>query len=373
MVHYDLDELKKMKITGLKKIAKELDIPGRSKYRSATKHRLAEKIYNQQKIKRRKQKRSREKKNGKFTRTELERKKVAELKKLAKQEGIKKYYKLKKSQLVTALLGEKIEIEIPTRKRRKPTRRRVKRRPSRRRVRVPPSPVEKGARAQFLKLTKKQLLSKLKDTGITGVSGKNKSELVEYLLAARCYPDRNVLCEDDLICDVDKNICMSQDRLGKQQQQRIAGKSKIYTLQIQGKTIVGSKAAIKTLRDKISEEEVKVPEEEVPFEEEEVPFEEDDERGRQAYLDFLKEREEEEEVKVPEEEVGIVEPVDILAKLRGEEPVSEEELVSEEEPEKISREDVEKVLEEIQEEPVTDLREMRDVQRQVLRCLGLET
>ena len=41
MVRYDLDELKKMKITGLKKIAKELDIPGRSKYRSATKHHLA--------------------------------------------------------------------------------------------------------------------------------------------------------------------------------------------------------------------------------------------------------------------------------------------------------------------------------------------
>ena len=368
MVRYDLDELKKMKITGLKKIAKELDIPGRSQYRSATKNRLVEKIYNQQK-----QKRKRKEKNGKFTRAELEEKKVSELKKLAKKEGVKKYYTLKKSQLVTALLGQKVEVEIPP----KP---KVKRRPSRRKVRIPPSPVGKETRTQFLKLTKKKLLGKLKDNGIVGVSGKNKDELVEYLLATRCYPDRNVLCEGDLICDVDKNICMSRDKLGKQQQERIAEKNKLYTLKIGGKTIVGSKAAIKTLRYRIAEEEVKVPEE-VPFEEEEVkvPFEEEevkvpfeeDEVARQRYLDFLKEREE--EVKVPEEEVGIAEPVDILAQLRGEEPVYAEEPVSEEEPEKISREDVEKVLEEIQEEPVTNLKEMRDVQRQVLRCLGLET
>jgi hypothetical protein len=74
----------------------------------------------------------------------------------------------------------------------------------------------------------------------------NKKDMAAYLCAVqqngRCDPENNVNCDGDLVCDVQAKVCLDRELAAKRNQQIV---------QINGKTIVGTPAAIAQLRKKL--------------------------------------------------------------------------------------------------------------------------
>jgi hypothetical protein len=74
----------------------------------------------------------------------------------------------------------------------------------------------------------------------------NKQDMAAYLCAVqqngRCDPEKGVDCDGDLVCDAQAKVCLDRE---------LAAKRKQEIVQINGKTIVGTPAAIAQLRKKL--------------------------------------------------------------------------------------------------------------------------
>ena len=74
----------------------------------------------------------------------------------------------------------------------------------------------------------------------------NKQDMAAYLCAVqqngRCDPEKGVNCDGDLVCDAQAKVCLDRELAGRRNQEIV---------QINGKTIVGTPAAIAQLRKKL--------------------------------------------------------------------------------------------------------------------------
>ena len=180
------------------------------------------------------------------------------------------------------------------------------------------------------KKTVKQLRELLAQKGIkSGTSGKKKADLIEMLNCKQCDPVKEIHCEDDEVCDIRNKICVPKAE---------ADKRGIKSMTYKGQTIIGSQKSIDALKLKLKEKEEE--EEEIIDSGDEI-IEEDD----------LEEEEKDEEIDSGDE---IIEEDDLEDEIAAAPPAG-----------------IVDVLDEIEEKSSEDLSNITDVQKEVLKCLGM--
>ena len=185
-------------------------------------------------------------------------------------------------------------------------------------------------------LTVLELRKLLASKGITtGLTTKNKQELIELYYSDRCNPSEDLYCDDDKYCDIRNNVCVKSNVKG------------LYEMNIKGKKIMGSKTALNELNNLLKKKE----------------------------LELLKKAEE--STTTEEKMIGKLsapEPEEVK-----EEEVKEAEVERVEEKVKISppplleSQDIENVLSEIMDggDDLSDILNQESRERLVCRCLGL--
>ena len=277
----------------------------------------------------------------------------------------------------------------------------------------------------LLKKKVTELKALLKEKGIEiGLSGKNKETLIKYLNSPRCDPENQEFCPDDMICDVRNKLCIDKEDLPKNlasfnyMGREIVGSKKaidaltkklqavspcdpennqfcsddmvcdlqkkicispnnvpanFISYKYKGKEIVGSSDAIEKLKQKL-EPELKEAEEIV-----EVPAIDEEELEREVELALQPkpslaegiEIKEIEEKPVAGDELAALLGEEILERKVPERKVSKEKIPK---PEVIEEEVVEiPQLPPIEPEPAEEIRELSEVQQYVVsQCLGLQ-
>jgi hypothetical protein len=236
--------------------------------------------------------------------------KVSELKAYAKKIGLKRFSRYKKNELQQLILDkeknkEKISIQD---------------------YKLPLTT------EQISKLKVSDMKKVLRNNGILiGIPSK-KSELILLLQQNKCSPVNREFCDNDNICDIRNNICMSPD----------FKKRGLIKIKIDGKEIIGTKKAIDKLK-----EELEQPKQLEPLEDE------------LDIIDLKEDEPDEDELKLDIIDLKEDEPVDIIE-------------LEDKHENMLNNLEVEKVLEEIEiPEKKENISNLSLVQKEVLKCLGM--
>jgi len=237
-------DLIKKNLGELKKIAKKEGVKGYSKYRKSDIPELVDLILKNNKQQKKKsskkkspKKKSLKKKSSKkvqysnvilpgYTKT-LSEMKVPELKSYAKQEGIKLSSKDTKNVIIKKIgknIGKvenikkkSVDLKLPLTK------------------------------EQVKGMTKIQMIQILKNNGVEKGLPSKKTELASLLQKNKCSPIKKEFCDDNDVCDIRNNICMSPS----------FQKRGLIKIKIDGKEIIGTKKAIENLKKQMKESPVR--------------------------------------------------------------------------------------------------------------------
>ena len=345
-----IEEIRSTGITNLKKMAKDLGISGYSKFSSGNKKQLeniiikylkgGEAVDESQKIV------SKSKKpvvsqttKVKYTPDFLQKKTVVDLKLMAKSIGLVGFSKLKKDELIKAILDVK-----SSKKQEKEEKEEVK-----------------SGQLDLYSMTVKDLQDLLKSKGITvGLTTKSKEQLIELINAPTCNPVENKYCEDGQICDIRNNVCV---------------KSKInnlFEMTINNKKVLGTKKGLEELSNILKKQERE--EEKKVYEKQEVIGELEEKKPLSPFFepepiqDVKEEEEEEEEVMVPQEIPEGESELEIL-----EEKVEEIATPLVKPPPLMESDDIQKVLSDILEggDDFSEILDQDAREKMIFRCLSL--
>ena len=95
-------------------------------------------------------------------------------------------------------------------------------------------------------LKKKEMIQILKDNGITIGLPQKRSELMLLLQQNKCSPIDKKYCDNDEVCDIRNNICMSPE----------FSKRGLIKIKLDGKEIIGTKQAIDKIKEQIKKKRV---------------------------------------------------------------------------------------------------------------------
>ena len=337
-------DLEKKNLGELKKIARQKNVKGYSKYRKSDIQKLIDLIINYKSNKPKKRSRSKSKpkkrsrskskpkkrsrskskpKMSKYdhlvlpgTTKKLSEMKVSELKKYAKEVKIKRYSNKPKSELIkmigiflnktSPVKNVKVEFKLPLND------------------------------EQVKNLKKKDMIDILKDNGVIIGLPNKKSELIKLLQQNKCSPIDNKYCDNNDICDIRNNICMSPN----------FKKRGLVKITMNGKEIIGTKKAIDNLSKQIKNS---------PIINNNI-FE----ANNNDVIDIIEDKE---VIGIPEDKINIL----------SDDEIEEIELLNDENNiNNLNNLDVEESLEEIEEPELDDeLKSLSVVQKEVLKCLGM--
>ena len=240
--------------------------------------------------------------------------KIKELKDFAKSINLKGYSKYKKAQLVD-FIGK--NLNQPAQKDKTPKKYQL--------------PLSKH---DVQSMKKSEMVTILKDNGITIGLPQKKSELMLLLQQNKCSPLDKKYCDNGEVCDIRNNVCMSPD----------FSKRGLIKIKLDGKEIIGTKQAIDKIKEQIKQS----------------PAKKD--------IDVI-----DDVVDIIDDKLG----EDPLDKFDGRDPLdifddSPEVLDIFDEKVDLNDKDIEKSLEEIEVQEQNEKTEMLgDVQKEVLKCLGM--
>ena len=239
-------ELEDKNLSELKKIAKSSKLKGYSKFRKSDIPELIDLILNlkvSKKPKRsvsKKPKRSVSKKPKRSISKKLKRSvsnivlpgytkkisnmKIKELREYASGINLKGYSKLNKVDLIVFITGNKQGDKQKTPEKYK-------------------LPLSKE---DVKSLKKKEMIQILKDNGITIGLPQKRSELMLLLQQNKCSPIDKKYCDNDEVCDIRNNICMSPE----------FSKRGLIKIKLDGKEIIGTKQAIDKIKEQIKKKRV---------------------------------------------------------------------------------------------------------------------
>ena len=147
--------------------------------------------------------------------------KIKELKDFAKSRKLKRYSKFKKDDLIVFII-ENLNKSVQKDK--------------------TPKKYKLPLSKDDVKLLKKnEMIKILKDNGITIGLPNKKSELILLLQQNKCSPVDKKYCDNDELCDIRNNVCMSPD----------FSKRGLIKIKLDGKEIIGTKQAIDKLKKQI--------------------------------------------------------------------------------------------------------------------------
>ena len=95
-------------------------------------------------------------------------------------------------------------------------------------------------------LKKKEMIQILKDNGITIGLPQKRSELMLLLQQNKCSPIDKKYCDNDEVCDIRNNVCMSPE----------FSKRGLIKIKLDGKEIIGTKQAIDKIKEQIKKKRV---------------------------------------------------------------------------------------------------------------------
>ena len=239
-------ELEDKNLSELKKIAKSSKLKGYSKFRKSDIPELIDLILNlkvSKKPKRsvsKKPKRSVSKKPKRSISKKLKRSvsnivlpgytkkisnmKIKELREYASGINLKGYSKLNKVDLIVFITGNKQGDKQKTPEKYK-------------------LPLSKE---DVKSLKKKEMIQILKDNGITIGLPQKRSELMLLLQQNKCSPIDKKYCDNDEVCDIRNNVCMSPE----------FSRRGLIKIKLDGKEIIGTKQAIDKIKEQIKKKRV---------------------------------------------------------------------------------------------------------------------
>jgi hypothetical protein len=240
--------------------------------------------------------------------------KIKELKDFAKSINLKGYSKYKKSDLIVFISEN---LNQPVQKDKTPKKYKL--------------PLSKD---DVKSLKKSEMITILKDNGITIGIPHKKSELMLLLQQNKCSPLDKKYCDNDEVCDIRNNVCMSPD----------FSKRGLIKIKIDGKEIIGTKQAIDTIKEQIKYSPVK-----------------EDNGVIDNIVDIIDDKLEED----PLDKFDDGDPLDIIDDTPDVLDIFDEKI-------DLNDMDIEKSLEEIEIPAQNGKTEMLgDVQKEVLKCLGM--
>jgi hypothetical protein len=183
-------------------------------------------------------------------------------------------------------------------------------------------------------LKKNEMIKILKDNGITIGLPNKKSELILLLQQNKCSPVDKKYCDNDELCDIRNNVCMSPD----------FSKRGLIKIKLDGKEIIGTKQAIDKLKKQIKNSPLK-----------------EDNGVMDDIVDIVDNKDEDPLDKFDEDD-----PIDIIDN----DDVDVLDIFDEQV--NLNDMDIENSLEEIEIPEKNEKTEMLgDVQKEVLKCLGM--
>ena len=240
--------------------------------------------------------------------------KIKELKDFAKSRKLKRYSKFKKDDLIVFII-ENLNKSVQKDK--------------------TPKKYKLPLSKDDVKLLKKNKNIKiLKDNGITIGLPNKKSELILLLQQNKCSPVDKKYCDNDELCDIRNNVCMSPD----------FSKRGLIKIKLDGKEIIGTKQAIDKLKKQIKNSPLK-----------------EDNGVMDDIVDIVDNKDEDPLDKFDEDD-----PIDIIDN----DDVDVLDIFDEQV--NLNDMDIENSLEEIEIPEKNEKTEMLgDVQKEVLKCLGM--
>ena len=240
--------------------------------------------------------------------------KIKELKDFAKSRKLKRYSKFKKDDLIVFII-ENLNKSVQKDK--------------------TPKKYKLPLSKDDVKLLKKnEMIKILKDNGITIGLPNKKSELILLLQQNKCSPVDKKYCDNDELCDIRNNVCMSPD----------FSKRGLIKIKLDGKEIIGTKQAIDKLKKQIKNSPLK-----------------EDNGVMDDIVDIVDNKDEDPLDKFDEDD-----PIDIIDN----DDVDVLDIFDEQV--NLNDMDIENSLEEIEIPEKNEKTEMLgDVQKEVLKCLGM--
>ena len=180
------------------------------------------------------------------------------------------------------------------------------------------------------------MITILKDNGITIGLPQKKSELMLLLQQNKCSPIDKKYCDNDEVCDIRNNVCMSPD----------FSKRGLIKIKLDGKEIIGTKQAIDKIKEQINKS----------------PMKKDiDKDVIDDVVDIIDDKLEED----PLDQFDGRDPLDIIDDTHEVLDIFDEKV-------DLNDMDIEKSLEEIEvPEQNNKIEMLGDVQKEVLKCLGM--
>ena len=219
-------ELEDKNLSELKKIAKSSKLKGYSKFRKSDIPELIDLILNLKVSKKPKRSVSNIVLPG-YTK-KISNMKIKELREYASRINLKGYSKLNKVDLIVFITGNK-QGDKQGDKQKTPEKYKL--------------PLSKE---DVKSLKKKEMIQILKDNGITIGLPQKRSELMLLLQQNKCSPIDKKYCDNDEVCDIRNNVCMSPE----------FSKRGLIKIKLDGKEIIGTKQAIDKIKEQIKKKRV---------------------------------------------------------------------------------------------------------------------
>ena len=242
--------------------------------------------------------------------------KIKELKDFARSKNLKGYSKFKKAELIVFISEN---LNQPVQKDKTPKKYEL--------------PLSKD---DVKSLKKSEMIAILKDNGITIGLPQKKSELMLLLQRNKCSPIDKKYCDNDEVCDIRNNVCMSPN----------FSKRGLVKIKLDGKEIIGTKQAIDKIKEQMKDS----------------PLKQDIDSG---VIDDVVDIIDGDRGEDPLDKFEGEDPLDIIDDNPGVLDIFDEKV-------DLNDMDIEKSLEEIEvpeQNEKTDM--LGDVQKEVLKCLGM--